>query len=185
MLQGERPLADDNRSLARFNLLGIPPAPRGVPEIEVSFEIDANGILSVSATDLGTGKQQQVEVRASGGLHESEIQRMIYDAENHLMQDELRRELVSLRNQAEGLIYSTEASIKEYSHILSPLDIEEIIIDVATLKESLDTNDPEELQLATQNLEQSAYRISEFIYQQATQHADQIEQNVPNSYDEE
>jgi molecular chaperone DnaK len=185
VLQGERPLADDNRSLARFNLLGIPPAPRGVPEIEVSFEIDANGILSVSATDLGTGKQQQVEVRASGGLHESEIQRMIYEAENHLMQDELRKELVSLRNQAEGLIYSTEVSIKEYSHVLSPLDIEEIIVDVATLKESLDTTDPEELQLATQNLEQSAYRISEFIYQQATQNADQTEQNVSNAYDEE
>jgi molecular chaperone DnaK len=167
VLQGERPLAKDNRSLARFNLLGIPPAPRGVPEIEVCFEIDANGILSVSATDLGTRRQQQVEIRASGGLNENEIQRMIVEAESHQAQDTLRRQLVILRNQAEGLIYTTEASVQEYSDVLSPLDIEEILVDVETLKESLSSHDLEELQLSIQNLEQSAYRVSEVIYQQA------------------
>ena len=172
VLQGERPLAADNRSLARFNLLGIPPAPRGVPEIQVSFEIDANGILNVGATDLGTGRQQQVEVRASGGLSEFDIQQMIQEAASHHAQDDIRKKLVSLRNKAESLIYSTENSLKEYSQILSPLDIEEIQGDVDLLKESLQTQDPEELELASQNLEQSAYRISELIYQQALNAAD-------------
>ncbi len=167
VLQGERPLAADNRSLARFNLLGIPPAPRGVPEIQVSFEIDANGILSVNATDLGTGRQQQVEVRASGGLSEFDIQQMIQEAASHHAQDDLRKQLVALRNKAEGLIYSTENSLREYAQVLSPLDIEEIQRDVELLKESLESQDPEELELASQNLEQSAYRISELIYQQA------------------
>jgi molecular chaperone DnaK len=167
VLQGERPLAADNRSLARFNLLGIPPAPRGVPEIQVSFEIDANGILSVNATDLGTGRQQQVEVRASGGLSEFDIQQMIQEAASHHAQDDLRKQLVALRNKAEGLIYSTENSLKEYAQVLSPLDIEEIQRDVDLLKGSLESQDPEELELASQNLEQSAYRISELIYQQA------------------
>jgi molecular chaperone DnaK len=167
VLQGERPLAKDNRSLARFNLLGIPPAPRGVPEIEVSFEIDANGILSVGATDLGTGKQQQVEVRASGGLNENEIANMINEAATHQLQDEMRKVLVQLRNQSESLLYSTHKSIQEYQAYLSPLDIEEILKDMDTLRQSLNTLDPEELQLALQNLEQSAYRISEIVYEQA------------------
>jgi molecular chaperone DnaK len=168
VLQGERPLAKDNRSLAQFTLLGIPPAPRGVPEIEVNFEIDANGLLSVSARDLGTGRHQQVEVRASGGLSDAEIYRMVEEAQQHAAHDELRRQLVALRNNAEALIYSTEASLREYSSYLSPLDIEEIQGDLAMLREALNTQDPEELELATQNLEQSAYRISEAIYQQAS-----------------
>jgi len=168
VLQGERPLAKDNRSLAQFTLLGIPPAPRGVPEIAVNFEIDANGILSVSAQDLGTGRQQQVEVRASGGLTDADIYRMVEEAQLHASQDELRRQLVGLRNNAETLIYTTESSLQEYSQYLSPLDIEEIKQDLETLREVLDTHDPEELELATQNLEQSAYRISEAIYQQAS-----------------
>ena len=173
VLQGERPLAADNRSLARFNLLGIPPAPRGVPEIQVSFEIDANGILSVNATDLGTGRQQQVEVRASGGLSEFDIQQMIQEAASHHAQDDLRKQLVALRNKAEGLIYSTESSLREYAQVLSPLDIEEIQRDVELLKDSLESQDPEELELASQNLEQSAYRISELIYQQALNSTDE------------
>ena len=167
VLQGERPLAADNRSLASFNLLGIPPAPRGIPQIEVCFEIDANGILSVSATDLGTGHQQQVEVRASGGLSEYDIQNMIQEAASYQAQDHLRKQLVGLRNKAEGLMYSTESSLREYAQVLSPLDLEEIQRDVDLLRESLITQDPEELELATHNLEQSAYRISELIYQQA------------------
>ena len=182
VLQGERPLAKDNRSLARFNLLGIPPAPRGVPEIEVSFEIDANGILSVSATDLGSGKQQQVEVRASGGLSESEIDEMISEAQDHQSQDEIRKHLVQLRNQSEGLLYSTQKSIQEYQNYLSPLDIEEIIKDMQTLRMSLESSDPEELQLALQNLEQSAYRISEVVYQQAMG-LESTDQSVDGSLD--
>ncbi len=173
VLQGERPLAQDNRSLARFNLLGIPPAPRGVPEIQVSFEIDANGILNVSATDLGTGRQQQVEVRASGGLSEFDIQQMIQEAASHHAKDDLRKQLVALKNKAEGLIYSTESSLREYAQVLSPLDIEEIQRDVDLLRDTLESQDPEELELASQNLEQSAYRISELIYQQALNAAEE------------
>ena len=173
VLQGERPLAADNRSLASFNLLGIPPAPRGVPQIEVCFEIDANGILSVSATDLGTGRQQQVEVRASGGLSERDISQMIDEAASYQAQDQIRKQLVGLRNKAEGLIYSTESSLREYAQVLSPLDLEDIQRDVDLLRESLVTQDPEELELATNNLEQSAYRISELIYQQALEGGDE------------
>ena len=181
VLQGERPLAADNRSLARFNLLGIPPALRGVPEIEVRFEIDANGILSVSATDLGTGRQQQVEVRASGGLSENDIERMIEEADSHHAQDDLRKQLVAVRNKAEGLIYSTENSLREYAQILSPLDIEEIKQDVSLLRESLESQDLEELELATQNLEQSAYRISELIYQQALGASQELDGNTSDT----
>ena len=167
VLQGERPLAADNRSLASFNLLGIPPAPRGIPQIKVSFEIDPNGILSVSAMDIGTNRQQQIEVRASGGLSEHDIQSMIHEAESYQEQDVVRKQLIAFRNKAEGLIYSTESSLREYAQMLSPLDLEEIQRDVDLLRDSLTTQDPEELELATHNLEQSAYRISELIYQQA------------------
>ncbi|MEE2643702.1 MAG: molecular chaperone DnaK [Myxococcota bacterium] len=167
VLQGERPLVKDNRSLARFDLLGLPPAPRGVPQIQVRFEINADGILSVSATELATGRKQQVEIRASGGLSENEIGRMIDEAQQHQQSDAERRQLVELRNQAQGLLYSTERSISDYSELLSPLDIEELQRDIELLRDTLDTNDLEELQLAFQNLEQSAYRISELIYQSA------------------
>ena len=164
VLQGERELAKDNRSLARFDLVGLPPAPRGIPQIEVSFEIDADGILHVSALDRGTGKQQRVEIRPTSGLTESEIDRMINDAESHRSADEERRQLVELRNTAEGLIHTTERSVQEYGDLISPLDVEEIIADVATLRSVLDTYDPEELQLAIKNLEQSAYRIADAMY---------------------
>ena len=164
VLQGERQMAKDNRSLARFELLGIPPAPRGMPQIEVTFEIDADGMLHVSARDLGTGREQRVQVRASSGLSEVEIERMIQEADRHRIADAERRELIELRNNAEGLVYTTERSVEEYGDFLSPLDIEEIRTDIHTLRESLDTVDPEELRLAIQNLEQSAYRIADAMY---------------------
>ena len=122
VLQGERELAKDNRSLARFDLVGLPPAPRGVPQIEVSFEIDADGILHVNAKDLGTGRGQQVEVRPSSGLSETEIDRMVNEAERHREVDEERRMLIELRNSAEGLVLTTERSLHEYGDLLTPLD---------------------------------------------------------------
>ncbi len=164
VLQGEREMAKDNRSLARFELTGLPPAPRGVPQIEVTFEIDADGILHVAAKDRGTGREQRVEVRASSGLSEREIERMIGEAEENKAADAERRELIELRNNALGLIHTTERSLEEYGNVLSPLDVEEIQKDLAMLKASLDTVDPEELKLATQTLEQSAYRIAEAMY---------------------
>lgn len=168
VLQGEREMAKDNRSLAQFDLLGLPPAPRGVPQIEVTFEIDADGMLDVRARDRGTGREQRVQVRPSSGLSEAQVQRMIEEAESHSAADAERKQLIEYRNQAEGLIYSTERSIDEYGDVLSPLDIEEIRADVATLRASLETVDPEELQLAIANLEQSAYRIADAMYNEAS-----------------
>lgn len=173
VLQGEREMAKDNRSLAQFDLLGLPPAPRGVPQIEVNFEIDADGMLDVRARDRGTGREQHVQVRPSSGLSEVQVQRMIEEAESHSAADAERKQLIEYRNQAEGLIYSTERSVDEYGEVLSPLDIEEIRADVATLKASLDTVDPEELQLAITNLEQSAYRIADAMYNEASAKAEE------------
>jgi len=169
VLQGEREMSKDNRSLARFDLLGIPPAPRGVPQVEVSFEIDADGILHVSATDLGSGREQRVQVRTSSGLTENEIQRMMTDAERHAHEDRARKELIELRNNAEGLTYTTDEALRNYGDILSPLDVEEIRNDIETLRASMNTVDPEELRLAIQNLEQSAYRISDAMYADAAE----------------
>ena len=164
VLQGEREMVDDNQSLARFELHGIPPAPRGVPQIEVTFELDVDGILHVAAKDLGTGREQRVEVRISSGLSETAIEEMISEAESHRHHDTVRRELTELRNQGEGLIYTTERSLTEYSDLLDDLDQAEILSDIATLKQCIQDGDVEELKLAIQNLEQSAYRIADAIY---------------------
>ncbi|MCA9543834.1 MAG: Hsp70 family protein, partial [Myxococcales bacterium] len=167
VFQVQREMAAQNKMLGQFDLVGISSAPLGVPQIEVTFEIDADGILHVSARDLGTGREQRVEVRASSGLSEVEIDRMINEAERHRVADVERKELVELRNTAEGLIHTTERSLEEYGDVLSPLDLEEIRTDVQTLRLSLDTVDPDELRLAIQNLEQSAYRIADAMYAQS------------------
>ncbi len=134
VLQGEREMAGDNKTLARFELVGIPPAPRGVPQIEVNFDIDANGIVHVSAKDLGTGKQQQIRITASSGLTEEDIQRMIKDADAHSADDKRKKELADLKNNAEGLLYTTEKSLEEYSSALKAEDLSEIRADVEALK---------------------------------------------------
>ncbi len=164
VLQGEREMADDNKTLARFELVGIPPAPRGVPQIEVSFDIDANGIVHVSARDLGTGKQQQVRVVSTSGLSEKEIQAMIGDAQAHQADDKRKKEVAELRNSADGLLYTTEKSLEEYSNVLNQTDIAEIRADMESLKKVLSTADPAALKEAVQRLEGSAYRIADAIY---------------------
>jgi molecular chaperone DnaK len=164
VLQGERELAADNKTLARFELVGIPPAPRGVPQIEVTFDIDANGIVHVSAKDLGTGKVQNIRLTASSGLSEEEIKRMIKDAADNAGDDKKKKEVVELRNNAEGLIYTTEKSLDEYANLLKPQDLEEIKSDMAHLKEQLLTNDPAKIKEGLQRLEGSAYRIADAIY---------------------
>ncbi len=164
VLQGEREMAADNKTLARFELVGIPPAPRGVPQIEVSFDIDANGIVSVSARDLGTGKVQQVRVVSNSGLTEAEIQRMIEDARTHQSDDKKKRELADLRNNADGLIYTTEKSIEEYASLLSPQDQAEIKADLEALKKLVGGEDLPKLREAITRLEGSAYRIADAIY---------------------
>jgi len=164
VLQGEREMAADNKTMARFELVGIPPAPRGVPQIEVSFEIDADGIVNVAAKDLGTGKQQKIRILASSGLSEAEIDRMIADAEIHKAEDQLKRELSDLRNAAEGLLYTTDKSLDEYGDVLTPTDIEEIRADMDVLREALGSQDPHQIKESIQRLEGSAYRIADAIY---------------------
>jgi molecular chaperone DnaK len=164
VLQGEREMASDNKTLARFELVGIPPAPRGVPQIEVSFDIDANGIVHVSAKDLGTGKVQQVRVVGNSGLSEAEIQAMISDAQANQSTDKLKKELAELRNNADSLIYTTEKSLEEYGNVLQEKDREEIKADVERLKELFKGMDAAAIKEAYQRLETSAYRIADALY---------------------
>lgn len=164
VLQGERQMARDNHSLARFDLLGIPPAPRGVPQIEVSLHVDADGILSVSARDLGSGKEQKVRISATGGLTEVEINRMVEEAQDNKEQDEVRHQVAQLRNKAAGLIYTSERSLKEYGEYLNPAEREVLMRDIHMCRDQLESNDPEELQAVIDRLEQSAHKIAEVMY---------------------
>jgi molecular chaperone DnaK len=166
VLQGERDMAADNKTLGRFELVGIPPAPRGVPQIEVTFDIDANGIVHVSAKDLGTGKTQQIRITASSGLSEAEIQRMIKDADANKTDDKKKKELADLKNNAEGLVYTTEKSLEEYASALKLEDLEEIRADLEALQAALPSNDPGGIKEALVRLEGSAYRIADAIYAQ-------------------
>jgi len=164
VIQGEREMAADNKTLARFELVGIPPAPRGVPQIEVSFDIDANGIVHVSAKDLGTGKQQAVRVVSNSGLTEAEIEQMVRDAQTNAADDKRKRELADMRNNADGLIYTTEKSLEEYGHVLTPKDVGDIQADLENLKTMVKQDDPAKVKEALQRLEGSAYRIADAIY---------------------
>jgi molecular chaperone DnaK len=164
VLQGEREMAADNKTLARFELVGIPPAPRGVPQIEVAFDIDANGIVHVSAKDLGTGKQQSIRIVASSGLSEQEIQKMIADAEHHKSADKKKKELADVKNSADGLIYTTEKALEEYSTLLPPKDMAEIRADLEALKAVVGTEELPRIKAAVQRLEGSAYRIADALY---------------------
>jgi molecular chaperone DnaK len=166
VLQGEREMAADNKTLGRFELVGIPPAPRGVPQIEVTFDIDANGIVHVGAKDLGTGKVQQIRLTASSGLSEEEIQRMVREAESNKGDDKKKKEVADLRNNAEGLIYTTEKSLEEYASALKQQDLDEIRADLLALQEVLAAGDPAAIKEGLARLEGSAYRIADAIYAQ-------------------
>ena len=167
VLQGERPMAEDNKTLGRFQLVGIPPAPRGGPQIEVKFDIDANGIVHVTAKDLGTGKEQQIKIIASSGLSEEEIARMVDEAEVSRGDDVKKKELAELKNMADGLIYTTEKSLEEYASMLTEDDITDIKEDIEALKEIYETTDKEKLRAAVQRLEGSSHRIAEAMYKEA------------------
>jgi molecular chaperone DnaK len=167
VLQGERPLAADNKSLAHFQLVGIPPAPRGVPQIQVTFDIDANGILSVSAKDLGTNKEQQVRVVPTSGLTEAEIDRIVAEADANRDDDVHKRELADARLGAETLVYTTERALSEYGEVIDPRDRQVIQEDLDACKKTLEGEDPAALKQAMQRLEGSAHRIADAIYAQA------------------
>ena len=164
VLQGERQMADDNKSLAHFELIGIPPAPRGVPRIEVAFDIDANGILTVSATDLGTNREQSVEVIPTSGLSEDDIQDLIHEAEELADADRGRRDLADLKNQAQSVIYTAERALAEYGDVLDDSQRELLKQDLATCKDALAAELVDEIRESVKTLEQSAARIGEIIY---------------------
>lgn len=171
VLQGEREMAADNKTLGRFQLVGILPAPRGVPQIEVTFEIDTNGIVHVSAKDLGTGKEQSIRIAAQGGLTQEEIDRIIAEAEAHKEEDMKRRELTEARNQAIGLVYTVQNSLKEFGHVLAPEERDYIQQCIDYLNSLMETNDCLALKQATEQLSQASHRLAEAVYAQASQQA--------------
>ena len=167
VLQGERPMAADNMTLARFDLTGIPPAPRGVPQIEVAFNIDANGIVNVSAKDLGTGKAQSIQITASSGLSAADIEKLVKEAEAHAADDKKKQDLISARNQADGLIYGTEKSIKDLGDKLDAALKSDIEGKIASLKTLMEGEDVEAIKKATEELAQASHKLAEQLYSQA------------------
>ncbi len=172
VLQGEREMATDNKTIGNFELVGIPAAPRGVPQIEVTFDIDANGILHVGAKDLGTGKEQSIQITASSGLSDSEIERMVKEAEAHAGEDKKKRELIEARNQADGLAYTTEKSLSEHSEKLDSETKKQIEDALAALKTAMAGNDPEAIKSKSEALAQASHKLAEMMYAQAKNDSD-------------
>jgi len=167
VLQGERSMAADNNTIGRFHLDGIPPAPRGTPQIEVTFDIDANGIVNVSAKDLGTGKEQAIKITSSSGLSDSEVERMVQEAEQYADDDKKRRESAELRNQAETLLYSTEKTMGELGDKLPEADKEKITAVSEQLRKSLEGDDHEAIRSDIEALTQASHKLAELLYSQA------------------
>jgi molecular chaperone DnaK len=169
VLQGEREMAANNKTLGRFQLVGIPPAPRGVPQIEVTFDIDANGIVNVSAKDMGTGKEQSIKITASSGLSEDEIQSLVKDAEMHAEEDKRKRELIDARNTADSMIYTTEKSIKEAGDKLDVSTKENIEQATEKLRKAMEGEDAGEIKRLTEELTQASHKLAEAMYASASQ----------------
>ncbi|MFT5786159.1 MAG: molecular chaperone DnaK [Candidatus Azotimanducaceae bacterium] len=165
--QGEREMATDNKILGAFNLESIPPAPRGLPQIEVTFDIDANGIVSVGAKDKGTGKEQQITIQASGGLSDSDIEQMVQDAADNAESDKERKELIEARNQAESLIHSTERAIEEHKDKVDPTTVEAIELAIAALNDELEADNADKIKSGIQNVTEAAMKLGEAIYKAA------------------
>jgi molecular chaperone DnaK len=169
VLQGEREMAQYNKSLGKFQLTGIPPAPRGIPQIEVAFDIDANGILNVSAKDLGTGKEQKIEIKSGSGLAEDEIKRMVSDAEAHAEEDRRARELAEARNGGENAAYQAERQLAELGDQVDADSKERIEAAIKDVRESLESEDPATINAKTEALQTAFHAVSEMMYQRAQQ----------------
>ncbi|MCD6379755.1 Hsp70 family protein, partial [bacterium] len=171
VLQGERELAKDNKTLTKFDLVGIPPAPRGVPQIEVTFDIDANGIVHVSGKDLGTGKEQKMEVKVVSGLSDQQIEDMVNEAEEYAVEDDEKRNLIKIRNEAEILIYSTELTLKEQGEVISDEDKRSTESGLEELKKLLksDKSDIKEINDMKETLSVAVYKIAESMYQSTSE----------------
>jgi len=176
VLQGEREMASHNRTLGRFHLDGIPPAPRGIPKIEVSFDIDANGILHVSAKDMGTGKEQAITITGHSGLDEKEVDQMVKDAEAHASEDKKRRELIDTKNQADQMVYGLEKLLRENKDKIPADDIDKIQAEIDKTKKAMESEDIEQIKKAMQELSQVSHTISEMLYKQAGAGQAQAEQ---------
>jgi len=187
VFQGEREMASDNKILGQFNLEDIPPAPRGLPQIEVTFDIDANGIVSVGASDKGTGKEQTITIQASGGLSDDEINDMVKDAEDNAEADKERKELVEAKNNAESLIHSTEKSMEEHVDKVDPTTIEAIELSISALKEQLETEDAGKIKSGIQNVTEAAMKLGEAIYKaaQAESEGEAGDEDEPRSVDDD
>ncbi|TBX16212.1 molecular chaperone DnaK [Nioella sediminis] len=181
VFQGEREMAADNKMLGQFNLENIPPAPRGMPQIEVTFDIDANGIVSVGAKDKGTGKEQQITIQASGGLSDDDIERMVREAEENAEADKSRKELVEAKNQAESLIHSTQKSMEEHGDKVDPTTIEAIELAIKALEETLESEDAAKIKGGIQNVTEAAMKLGEAIYKAQ---AEEAGEDAPDGVDE-
>ena len=187
VLQGEREMASDNKLLGNFELVGIPSAPRGVPQIEVAFDIDANGIVSVSAKDKGTGKEQKIQIQASGGLSDEEINKMVKDAEINKEADKKKRDSVDTRNQADSIIHTTEKNLKEHGSKIAETDKKAIETGISDLRNALKGTDNEEVQKKTQALVQVSMKLGEAVYKnkqkETTQNKDSDKSNTSENKD--
>jgi molecular chaperone DnaK len=179
VLQGERPMSHQNRVLGKFDLYGIPPAPRGIPQIEVTFDIDADGILHVSAKDLGTGKEQKIKITASSGLTKEEVDNMVHDAEAHAAEDRKQKELIDARNQADTVIYGVEKTLKEHGDKVPFEDRSEIGKKIDALKHKKDGTDISAIRQAIDDLQQSVYKLSEAVYRDASSKPQQGTEEPP------
>jgi molecular chaperone DnaK len=171
VLQGERPMARDNRTLGRFQLVGLPPAPRGVPQVEVAFDIDANGIVNVTAKDVATGKEQKITISGSSGLNKDDVDRMVKDAEAHAADDKTRRELIDARNQADSLAYSVEKTITENRDRLPATDVSQVESAIAAVREATKDEDLASIRAASDELQKGAHGLAEQLYKQSQANA--------------
>ncbi|MBI2015530.1 MAG: Hsp70 family protein, partial [Candidatus Rokubacteria bacterium] len=181
VLQGERQMARDNRTLGKFHLIGIPPAPRGMPQVEVTFDIDANGILNVAAQDKATGKQQNITITASSGLTKGEIERMVKDAEANAGEDAKRKQEIEIRNQTDSLVYSTERSLAEHGAKLGEADKKALDEALAEAREALKGEDVERMQRAQATLTQAAHKLAEIVYREAQAQGAQTGAGAPGA----
>lgn len=181
VFQGEREMAADNKLLGQFDLVGIPMAPRGVPQVEVTFDIDANGIVHVAAKDLGTGKEQSIKITASSGLNEEEIKKMVHDAEAHAADDKKRKETVEARNHLDTLVYSTEKSLKEHGSDLAANVKENIEAELKRAKEVLDGQDAEAMRKAAEQLSQASHKLAEAMYAKASSQQQSAQEQATNN----
>jgi molecular chaperone DnaK len=185
VLQGEREMARDNRTLGRFELVGIPSAPRGVPQIEVTFDIDANGILHVSAKDLGTGKEQKIRIESSSGLSKEEVEKMVKEAEIHSEEDKKKRELIEARNELDTMIYSTEKTIKEHGTKISDDEKKKVEEALESAKKKISSDDVNELRKAKEDLIQASHKLAEEVYKKASQQQAQAQTQQTSDKQEE